>query len=99
MIYYIEKTNVIIRYYCDGLGLVGYDNYTTFDTTYIYYKIIIYIPNADYIEIEIDECCDYSGEQLQVKVKDGTVYRTSSFNCVLINWINSFIFTIIYIRS
>lgn len=66
------------------LGLVGCGNQAVFDTTYTFNKALISLPNGDVIEVEIDEWCDYDGEQLQVKAKDGTVYLTSSFNCILI---------------
>lgn len=65
------------------LTLVGC-NKTMFDTTYSYDRAIIALPNGDTIEVEIDSWCDYEGEQLQIKAEDGTIYLTSSFNCVMI---------------
>lgn len=65
------------------LTLVGC-NKTMFDTTYEYDRAIITAPTGNTFEIEVDAWCDYEGEQLQIKAKDGTVYLTSSFNCMLI---------------
>lgn len=56
-------------------------NKTIFDTTYSYEKIHLYATNKCY---KIKEWNDYSGEQIQVKLTNGTVILTSAQNAMLI---------------
>lgn len=60
-------------------------NYTLLDTNYTYDIAMIEMPGGEVIKVEIKSWRDYEGEQLQIIAKDGTVYLTSSYNCVLIN--------------
>ena len=54
------------------------------DFDYRYDRAIIYLQNGEVIEGEISKWNDYEGEQLQITMKDGTVYLTNSLNCTLI---------------
>lgn len=56
-------------------------NKTMFDTVYSYEKIHLYETNKCYL---IKEWSDYSGEQIQVKLNDGTVWLTSTQHAMLI---------------
>lgn len=68
------------------LGLTGCGNKDLFDTNYTYDRAIIGLPNGESVEVEIKQWKDYEdGEQIQIISKDGTVYLTSSLNCILIN--------------
>lgn len=61
-------------------------NVDVIDTNYTYDKAIIALPNGKAIEVDVKQWRDYEdGEQIQITAKDGTVYLTSSFNCILIN--------------
>ena len=63
----------------------GFGNRDLFDTNRTFNKAIIALPNGESIEVDVKQWKDYEdGEQLQVIAKDGTVYLTSSFNCILI---------------
>lgn len=66
------------------LTLVGCGNQTMFDTTYTFDYAIIELPNGKIVEGEVEEWRDYEGEQLQVKMKGGDIYLTSTYNCTLI---------------
>lgn len=57
--------------------------YDLFDTQGYNYAIIK-LPTDEIVEGEIQYWRDFDGEQLEVKV-NGTIYLTSSFNCVLIH--------------
>lgn len=50
-------------------------NYTF---THAYVKI-----GNEWVDLEISKWNDYDGEQLQLKLKDGTVMVVSSVNCIL----------------
>ena len=65
--------------------LTGCGNKDVFDTNRTYCCAIIQMPNGEVLEVEVDQWRDYEGEQIQIIAKDGTVYLTSSFNCILIN--------------
>jgi hypothetical protein len=65
-------------------ALVGCGNYTMLDTTYTFDYAIIELPNGEIVEGEVEEWCDYEGEQLQVKMKNGDIYLTSTYHCTLI---------------
>lgn len=59
-------------------------NKQLFDTTYKFDKAIIYLPNGEIVEGEIDSWTDYEdGDQIQVKI-DGVTYLVHSSNVVLI---------------
>lgn len=59
-------------------------NQQVFDTTYYFKTAIIEMPGGEVITVEIQSWCDYDGEQLQIKTKDGTTYLVNSTNCVMI---------------
>ena len=68
------------------LGLAGCGNKDMWDTNYTYDRAIIALPNGEVVEVEIYKWTDYEdGDQLQIIAKDGTVYLTSTLNCILIN--------------
>jgi len=65
--------------------LTGCGNYDLFDTNYTYNKAIIKLPDSTVVNVDIKQWKDYDGEQIQIISTDGTVYLTNSFNCTLIN--------------
>lgn len=70
--------------------LTGCGNQQIFDTNYSFNKAIVFNENTACI-IKISSWNDYDGEQLQLKLSDGTVILTSSFDTKLINDENSII--------
>lgn len=58
-------------------------NYQLIDFTYDFNYAYIQLPNGEIVEGNLEGWRDYEGEQLQVKI-DGTLYLTSSYNCVLV---------------
>lgn len=56
-------------------------NKNMFDTVYTFEKIHLYETNKCYL---IKEWSDYGGEQIQVKLNDGTVWLTSTQHAMLI---------------
>lgn len=62
----------------------GCGNKTLFDTNYTFDKAIIYHGNTEQI-VDIDKWDDYEGEQIQLKLTDGSVILVSSYNCILVN--------------
>lgn len=68
-------------------------NHTIIDTTYTFDKAIIQnVGTGQYIIVDIDNWTDYDGEQLQLKLTDGSVILVSSFNTILVNGEDSEIF-------
>lgn len=63
--------------------LTGF-NYSFIDTTFSFDYAIIQLPNGEVVEGEVEKWKDYEGEQLQITLKGGDTYLTSSFNAVLI---------------
>lgn len=59
-------------------------NKTLVDTVYNYDRAIIQLPNGEVADVKVKTWKDYDGEQIQIVAEDGTVYLTSSYNCVLI---------------
>ena len=57
-------------------------NYQPFDTTYKYDKAYVKI-GEEWVALEIRSWTDYEGEQLQLKLKDGSILLVSSYNCIL----------------
>ena len=59
-------------------------NRQIFDTTYSFDRAIIWLPNGETIEGEVESWTDYEdGDQIQVKI-NGTTYLVHSSNIVLI---------------
>ena len=66
-------------------SLVGCGNKQLFDTTYSFERAIIYLPNGEVVEGEVEAWTDYEdGDQIQVKI-DGKTYLVHSSNIVLIS--------------
>lgn len=57
-------------------------NYQLLDTTYKYDKAYVKI-GEEWVDLEIRSWTDYEGEQLQIKLKDGSILLVSSYNCIL----------------
>ena len=57
-------------------------NYQLLDTTYKYDKAYVKI-GEEWVDLEIRSWTDYEGEQLQLKLKDGSILLVSSYNCIL----------------
>ena len=68
--------------------LTGCGNHTEFDFKYTFNKAIVFDGDVATI-FEIEKWCDYEGEQLQIKTKDGLVFVTSSRDTKLIDDRNS----------
>lgn len=62
--------------------LTSCGNYDGFDTNYKFTKAYVKIGEI-WKDIEVKSWTDYEGEQLQLKLKDGTVIIISSVNCIL----------------
>lgn len=54
------------------------------DTTYTFNKAIIRLQDNSIVSGEIDSWKDYDGDQLQIKMKDGTTYLVHANNATLI---------------
>lgn len=57
-------------------------NYQLLDTTYRYNKAYVKI-GEEWVDLEIQSWGDYEGEQLQLKLNDGSILLVSSYNCIL----------------
>ena len=68
--------------------LTGCGNLDMLDTQYTFNKAIIFGDNTATI-VEITQWGDYDGEQFQIKLKNGFVMITSSFDTKLIDDRNS----------
>ncbi len=66
------------------LCFTGCGNYQMFDTNYTFTKAYVKI-GEEWHDFEIKTWCDYEGEQLQLKLQDGTVLVVHSANCILYN--------------
>ena len=64
--------------------LVGCGNKTLIDTTYTFDKAIIKLQNGEIIEGNVQNWCDYEGDQIQVNI-NGTTYLVHSSNVTLIS--------------
>lgn len=74
---FIVKLAVIISL----LPVLSGCNRTIFDTNYFFDKVHLYETGKCY---KIKEWRDYDGEQIQVKLEDGTVVLTSTQKAMLI---------------
>lgn len=64
-------------------GIIGCGNKQIFDTTYTYKTAILYLPNGEVIEGEVQSWTDYDdGDQIQVKI-NGVQYLIHSEDIVL----------------
>ena len=68
--------NCLVLCGCNGC------NYQLLDTTYKYDKAYVKI-GEEWVDLEIRSWTDYEGEQLQIKLKDGSILLVSSYNCIL----------------
>lgn len=64
--------------------LVGCGNKTLIDTTYTFDKAIVRLQNGEIIEGNVQNWCDYEGDQIQVNI-NGTTYLVHSSNVTLIS--------------
>lgn len=68
-----------------ALGLTSCGNRDMLDVNHTFNKAIIGLPDGENIEVKVKQWKDYTdGEQIQIITEDGTVYLTSSYNCILI---------------
>lgn len=65
-------------------SMSGCGNKTLFDTNYTFDKAIIYHNGYEQV-VDIDKWDDYEGEQIQLKLTDGSIILVSSYNCILVN--------------
>lgn len=65
-------------------ALAGCGNMDMIDTVYTYDYAIVAFPDGTTQTIDIKKWGTYEGEQIQIEAKDGTIYLTNSFNCVLV---------------
>jgi hypothetical protein len=73
---------VIVALTLPLLCCAGCGNYDEFDVSYKFTKAYVKI-GEEWQDIEVKSWTDYEGEQLQLKLKDGTVMVVSSVNCIL----------------
>lgn len=62
--------------------LTSCSNYNAMDVHYRFTKAYVKV-GEEWKDIEVASWTDYEGEQLQLKLKDGTVMVVSSMNCIL----------------
>lgn len=81
----IKKIVCIILVIAFCIALCGC-NRQAFDTTYNFNYAYIQLPNGECIEGKVSSWTDFEdGDQLQVKMDDGTTYLTHSSNVVLVH--------------
>ena len=59
-------------------------NYDIIDTNWSYNKAIVIKENTAII-LPISEWCDYEGEQIQIKIKNGPTMVTAAYDTILVN--------------
>lgn len=59
-------------------------NKTVIDVNYKFTKAYICVGD-EWIDVDVDKWNDYEGEQIQLKLKDGTVLIVHSSDCILYN--------------
>ena len=69
---------IVLPFCVTGCNKQVWDTQYTFNNAYV--KI-----GEEWVDLEISSWGDYEGEQLQLKLKDGTVMVVSSINCILYN--------------
>ena len=82
----MKKFKTIIIALIAAMTLAGctIGNRTLFDTTYVFDRAIISLPDGSIIEGKVQSWTDYeSGDQIQVNI-DGTTYLVHSSNVALI---------------
>jgi hypothetical protein len=62
--------------------LTSCSNYDVMDVHYRFTKAYVKV-GEEWKDLEVKAWTDYEGEQLQLKLKDGTVMVVSSMNCIL----------------
>ena len=75
---------VIVGLACVATILLTGCNKAIFDTNYTFDKAIVVIGTERY-EYDITEWTDYEGEQLQLKLTDGSTILVSSYNTILVS--------------
>lgn len=78
----MKKWILVVAMLLATITFVSCGNYDVIDTKYSFDKAHIRI-NDVWIDVEIATWRDYDGEQLQIKLKNGSVLLISSFNCIL----------------
>lgn len=78
------KLKIIIIAVFTALLLTSCGNKDYLDTIYTYHYALIKMPDETVLRVNIRQWRDYEGEQIQIIATDGTVYLTSSYNCVLV---------------
>ena len=68
-----------------AIGCCSRCNKQIVDTTYTFNKAIIRLQDNSIVSGEIDSWKDYDGDQLQIKMKNGTTYLVHANNATLIN--------------
>ena len=66
------------------LCFTGCSNKQIFDTNYTFTNAYVKIGD-EWQDLKIKTWADYDGEQLQLKLQDGTVLVVHSANCILYN--------------
>ena len=66
------------------LCFTGCGNQQIFDTNYTFTNAYVKIGD-EWKDLKIKTWADYDGEQLQLKLQDGTVLVVHSANCILYN--------------
>lgn len=75
---------IIVGLVCAATILLTGCNKVIFDTNYSFDKAIVVIGTERY-EYDITEWTDYEGEQLQLKLTDGSIILVSSYNTILVS--------------
>lgn len=80
----MKKFIAIISLLVLMLCFTGCSNKQIFDTNYTFQRAYVKI-GEEWKDFEIKTWKDYDGEQLQLKLQDGTVLIVHSANCILYN--------------
>ena len=80
----MKKLVAIILMLVLMLCFTGCSNKQIFDTNYRFDKAYVKL-GEEWKDLNIQTWTDYDGEQLQLKLQDGTVLVVHSANCILYN--------------
>ena len=80
----MKKFKVVIATMCVAVSLSACGNRQIFDTTYIFDRAIISMPDGTIVDGRVQSWTDYEdGDQIQVKI-DGITYLVHASDIVLI---------------
>ena len=84
MIRVISMATAILILVCMLLMFVGCGNQTVFDTTWTFERAVIFLPDGEKIEGNIQSWKDFDGSDMVQVTIDGKTYLTHSSNVIMI---------------